>query len=261
MSASRLEQFNACPFRHFVTYGLRAAERPESRERPADLGAFYHEALCAVFRRAQAEGLSPRSLTPAQQQSLLDAVLPEVIAAHHDGVLLGNERLRAVLFLLVETLRRSVAAIVAQLAAGGFDIAGTEVRFGEGCAFPPIELVTAGGRRALLYGVIDRVDRAGDACRVVDYKTGGRALDFAAIADGLTLQLPLYLSAVVRSGARGAGMYYMPVRVPPVPDGSEAEEALAAAFRLRGLTLSDARVVELTDAGLGADRVLSLIHI
>lgn len=184
MSASRLEQFNACPFRHFVTYGLRAAERPESRERPADLGAFYHEALCAVFRRAQAEGLSPRSLTPAQQQSLLDAVLPEVIAAHHDGVLLGNERLRAVLFLLVETLRRSVAAIVAQLAAGGFDIAGTEVRFGEGCAFPPIELVTAGGRRALLYGVIDRVDRAGDACRVVDYKTGGRALDFAAIADG-----------------------------------------------------------------------------
>lgn len=255
MSASRLEQFNACPFRHFVTYGLRAAERPESRERPADLGAFYHEALCAVFRRAQAEGLSPRSLTPAQQQSLLDAVLPEVIAAHHDGVLLGNERLRAVLFLLVETLRRSVAAIVAQLAAGGFDIAGTEVRFGEGCAFPPIELVTAGGRRALLYGVIDRVDRAGDACRVVDYKTGGRALDFAAIADGLTLQLPLYLSAVVRSGARGAGMYYMPVRVPPVPDGSEAEEALAAAFRLRGLTLSDARVVELTDAALGADRV------
>ena len=46
----------------------------------------------------------------------------------------------------------------------------------------------------------------------------------------------------------------MPVRVPPVPDGSEAEEALAAAFRLRGLTLSDARVVELTDAALGADR-------
>lgn len=253
MSASRLEQFNACPFRHFITYGLRAEERPEYRERPADLGAFYHEALNAVFRRAADEGLSARALTPAQQQALLDDVLPEVIAAHNNGVLLGSDRLRSVLFLLVETLRRSVAAIVRQLAAGAFDLDGTEVRFGEGCAFPPIELTTRDGRRALLHGVIDRVDRAEDVRRVIDYKTGGRALDFAAIADGLTLQLPLYLSAVIQAGGCGGGMYYMPVRVPPVADGEDEAAALAAAFRLRGLTLSQPRVIELTDAALAGE--------
>ena len=253
MSASRLEQFNACPFRHFVSYGLRAEERPEYRERAADLGTFYHDALNAFFRRAAAEGLSVRTLTEAQQQTLLDEVLPEVIAAHNNGVLLGSERLRAVLFLMVETLRQSVAAIVRQLAAGTFEPAGTEVRFGEGCAFPAIELVAGDGSRALLHGVIDRVDRAGDVTRVIDYKTGGRALDFAAIADGLALQLPLYLSAVVQSGATGGGMYYMPVRVPPIRDGEDPDEALSAAFRLRGLTLSEPRVIEQTDTALAAD--------
>ena len=49
---------------------------------------------------------------------------------HNDGVLAGSERLRQTLFLMVETLRQSIAAIVRQLAAGGFEPAGTEVRFG-----------------------------------------------------------------------------------------------------------------------------------
>ena len=248
MSASRLEQFNRCPFAHFVRYGLRAGERPEYRERAADLGSFYHEALRAFFRAAEEEGLAVGALTDGQQRLLLERVLPEVLAAHNDGVLVGDERLRATLFLLVETLRHSVAAIVRQLAAGAFEPAGAEVRFGEGCAFPPIELEAADGTRALLYGVIDRIDRAGDVVRVVDYKTGGRALDFAAILDGLELQLPLYLLAATGGGGTAGGMYYMPIRVPPVQDGRDVEAALAEAFRLRGLTLSEPRVLALSDA-------------
>lgn len=263
MSASRLEQFNACPFRHFAAYGLRAGERPEYRERAADLGTFYHDALNLFFRRAKEQGLSVRALTDEQQQTLLDEILPELIAAHNDGVLAGSERLRQTLFLMVETLRQSIAAIVRQLAAGGFEPAGTEVRFGEGCAFPPILIETPSGAQALLHGVIDRVDRAGsDVCRVVDYKTGGRNLEFDAIAAGLTLQLPLYLAAVLgaQETAVPAGMYYMPLRVPPVKDGEDVEAALIESFRLRGLTLSDPRVIELTDRTLATGRGSSVVH-
>ena len=263
MSASRLEQFNACPFRHFVTYGLRAGERPEYREKAADLGTFYHDALNLFFRRAKEQDLSARMLTAEQQQTLLDEILPELIAAHNDGVLAGSERLRQTLFLMVETLRQSIAAIIRQLAAGGFEPVGTEVRFGEGCAFPPILIETPSGARALLHGVIDRLDCAdGGVCRVVDYKTGGRSLEFDAIAAGLTLQLPLYLAAVLgfKETATPAGMYYMPLRVPPVKDGEDVETALIESFRLRGLTLSEPRVIELTDRALCAGRSSAVVQ-
>ena len=62
-----------------MTYGLRAGERPEYREKAADLGTFYHDALNLFFRRAKEQDLSARMLTAEQQQTLLDEILPELI--------------------------------------------------------------------------------------------------------------------------------------------------------------------------------------
>ena len=50
-SATRLETFNACPFKHFVRYGLRIEPPREYRERRADEGAFCHEALARFTER------------------------------------------------------------------------------------------------------------------------------------------------------------------------------------------------------------------
>ena len=44
MSASRVEQFNRCPFAHYLKYGIKAKERPESKEEAADAGTFLHDA-------------------------------------------------------------------------------------------------------------------------------------------------------------------------------------------------------------------------
>ena len=87
---------------------------------------------------------------------------------------------------------------------------------------------------------------------MIDYKLGGRDFDFAGILEGLTLQLPLYLMAASQGERTPAGMYYMPLTVPAVDDAESVAEAARAAFRLNGLTLSDASVV------LAGDRALAI---
>ena len=252
MSASRLESFNNCPFQHFVRYGLRAAETREFTERAADLGAFYHAALDAFVRAVNEKKLNWKLLEDKDALIILDSVLDEVIEQHHDGILRENERMQATLFLLVETLQQSVLAIVSQIRAGSFAPVSTEVRFGHDAPFPPIRLSLADGSCALIGGVIDRVDQATvggrELKRIVDYKTSGRDFDFAGVLQGLTLQLPLYLLAAAGQAENRAGLYYMPISQPVVSDAEEdIEGAVNDAFRLKGLTLSDAAVIRASD--------------
>ena len=275
MSASRLEQFSACPFKHFVRYGLSAEERREFTEKPTDLGTFYHAALETFVRQVLADGGHWRALTDADTDASMDALLPEVIAAHNNGVFLHHERLRATLFLLIESVKTSARAIVHQVQSGAFTPLGAEVRFGEGQAFPPLRLRLSDGVEAELGGVIDRVDALGGAAdpnnaqeaaqarpngalRVVDYKLSDREFDFAGVLSGLTLQLPLYLAVVTQGERSPAGMYYMPLKAPVVDEQESEERAIREAFLLRGLTVSDPVIVRASDSGAecGAPAVL-----
>jgi ATP-dependent helicase/nuclease subunit B len=252
MSASRLESFNNCPFQHFIRYGLGAQEVRDYTERAIDLGAFYHAALEAFVNAVNSKRLEWKRLTDETVLLMIDEVLPGVIAGHNFGILTENERLKATLFLLIETVRQSALAIAGQIRAGSFTPALTEAHFGPGQPFPAIRLVLEDGSEALVNGKIDRIDRANTQgrvlSRVIDYKTGGRDFDFTGVLEGLTLQLPLYVLAASGNAEVRAGMYYMPVSQPAVSDAEEdIEGAVADAFRLRGLTLSDAAVIRASD--------------
>lgn len=258
MSASRLESFNNCPFQHFIRYGLCAEETREFTERAADLGAFYHAALEAFVHAVNERGFDWRAISNEEALVLLDALLPEVIANHNYGILAENERMRATVFLLVEVVRQSALAILNQIRAGSFTPRLTEVRFGAGAPFPPIRLALSDGREALIGGVIDRVDAATvngtTMTRIIDYKTGGRDFDFAGVLNGLTLQLPLYLLAAAERADTRAGLYYMPILQPVVSDTEEEiESAVRDAFRLKGLTLSNAAVLRASDRAMNGD--------
>ena len=57
-------------------------------------------------------------------------------------------------------------------------------------------------------GVIDRIDRAGDLARVIDYKTGEVKISLTELYAGKQLQLPIYLLALKD---RIVGAFYVPV--------------------------------------------------
>ena len=256
--ATRLEAYNTCPFRHFVQYGLRAQPRREYKERRADEGAFCHQALDGFLQAIRDE--DPAALDEVRVDALLDGILPPLLAAHNGGVLMDTARGRAKAARLVRAVRATAQAMVAQLKDSGFRPGESEVAFGEGCPYPPLLLRLENGAVYQLSGRIDRVDTAqvdGAAYyRVVDYKQGGQAFDYAQLYHGLRLQLPLYVAALeaAESLAAPAGMYYMPVGDPALPEEeAPLTERLQAAFRLQGLTLSDPVLEAAGMLGPGAD--------
>lgn len=261
-SATRLETFNACPFKHFAAYGLRIEAPKEYRERRVDEGVFCHEALAEFTERLIALQLPAAEITPDKVDELLAEILPPLIAEHNNGVLLDTARMRALSARLVRRIKQTAHAIVRQLAAGRFEAAGCEVEFGHGKAFPPIELTLSNGARCLLTGKIDRLDSFTDGegrrfLRVIDYKTGTSRFDFTDLYYGLKLQLPLYLAAATAADdavrrAEPAGFYYLPVKTPVLDEELSGEallEAVQKTFRLSGISLQEARLIE---AGGGA---------
>jgi len=245
MSASRLEQFNRCPFAHYLKYGLKAKERPESREEAADAGTFLHDALDAFLKLVKEKGLSWVALTDEDADALVDQIMPPLIATHNDGIFVRDVRLREALFLRIESVKKCARSIVKQMQAGSYRPYETELAFGPESPFPPLVLHSDDGRTVNLYGRIDRVDKSpAGFYRVIDYKMGDRKFEPAKIAAGLSLQLPLYLAAVAGLEGEIGGMYYMPLSLPAAREGEEKRHVL------RGVTAGSEAALSALEGGL-----------
>lgn len=258
-SATRLETFNACPFKHYARYGLRIEPRKEYRERRADEGAFCHEALELFTRELVEDKINLTTMIPEQINSLLDRILPELIATHNNGILMETARMRARCARLIRRVRATAHAMVRQMALGGFRSEGSEIAFGKNGTLPPIEMELNDGTRYQISGKIDRLDSYTDEngtryLRVVDYKTGNTDFRYEELYHGLKLQLPLYINAVLAAdrAAKAAGMYYLPVKEPSVPEKKDMgnkealERELYKELRLSGITLADANIIEVS---------------
>ncbi len=252
MSASRLEQFNRCPFAHYVKYGLKAKERPESKEEAADAGTFLHDALDGFLKLVKERNLNWATLTDADADGLVDEVMPNLVAAHNDGIFLRDVRLREALFLRIESVKKCARSIVKQIQAGSYLPYETELGFGPDCPFPPLLLKIGDGRTVKLYGRIDRVDKSQDGFyRVIDYKMGDRKFEPAKIEAGLSLQLPLYLAAVQGLEGQMGGMYYMPLSLPAAKEGETRRHVL------RGVTAGSEEAVAALERHLdGASEIV-----
>ncbi len=258
ISVSRLEAFAACPYKHFVAYGLRPAPKKEWRVDSAAAGSFYHSALEKFIERLQ---LIPG--WPGCLREQVDHLVEEVSAGLFDtqfGEMAADlPRVQALREKYLRVLKRVAWAFTISARQCAFKVMGSEIKFGfpEEGSLPPVALDLPNGDKVLLRGVIDRVDRyegdEGVYFRVVDYKSGARELEPEQIYYGTQLQLLLYLAAAEggADGAEPAGAYYMRLTDAPVPDpGDQAalEKALARKCALNGITLRDVRVVRLMDS-------------
>lgn len=256
-SASRLEDFNKCPFLHFARYGLCAQPRKERTMRATDKGTFRHAVLEAYVRYIMDNDIDWRDIDDERTFAILREIVPPIMTAEGSGVLYDTARQRAELVGMIESIKITCCVLTRQIAAGSFRPAGCEVSFGrKESPFPPLVIETPSGASFRISGVIDRIDSfesaRGDALsRIIDYKSGGKDFKFGHLAAGLQLQLPLYAAAV--EAARTVGMFYMPVMdvSPTTLEEGDAErlltEELIREFRLNGICLRDEEVVAATD--------------
>ena len=73
--ATRLEQYSACAFAHFLRYGLQVTERQEYEFRALDLGNVMHQTLELFSRKLRSEHLSWRELKKEDRERLMEELL------------------------------------------------------------------------------------------------------------------------------------------------------------------------------------------
>ena len=204
-TVSQLETFAACPFRHFLHFGLKLREREAQQVTAQDLGRLYHDLLERGLRdvmRRRAQGESAVRLEQAIAQ-----LVEQAAGRIHDELLLGGARNRYLLERTRKTLDLAAKAQREMARRGLFRPTHVGVTFGRGGAMPALQLTTPGGAQLLLHGKIDRVDRAegSEDVAVIDYRTGPSRLAVGMVLHGLSLQLLSALLVLENVGQRLAG--------------------------------------------------------
>lgn len=261
MSVSRLEDYAACPFRHYVTYGLQPEERKDWAVTPIETGNFFHDSL-QRFAKIAAENPRYPHVAPDEVETMAQTASAPLLGELKNGPMGDGPRSLAALSQAERIVMRACTAVTDHLAAGEFRMDRAEARFGYPGAdsFPPVALSLPDGTEITLHGRIDRIDRYdapdGTYRRVVDYKSGQyAALDAAELWHGAQLQLMLYLDAVTRNtgDAKPAGAFYFHLFDPMPKIDSDQPDAVNAdiqkQLQMSGIALADPGVLGAMDGG------------
>ena len=239
-SISRLERFAACPYQHFIDYGLRPVRQESYDFDSAAAGSFFHEALDRYMKTAGSEDNWPE-IPDERVDGIMDGICAKLTKEWEGGPLRedamgiwqGEEYLRRVHY---------AARVLTRFAANSdFRTIATEQSFGQG-AMPPLTLRLADGSRTEIKGIIDRIDTyengEGIWLRIVDNKSAFKKPEPSKMADGEQLQLMIYLKAAAQAypGSRPAGAMFFPIQDPEIPAEDETPGA-AEAERLKKMRM------------------------
>ena len=256
LSVSRLEQFAACPYRHFIDYGLRPVKQEKYEFESNDAGTFFHAALERYMDRAGADAAWP-DFTPEQVDGYMDAVCAELTGEWNDSPLRGDAVGEWTGEGYLRRVRRAAQVLTRFAANSDFRTIALEQTFGDADGLPPIVMPLADGSKAAIRGKIDRIDTwengEGVWLRIVDNKSREKKPDQELMKSGQQLQLMIYLKAAAESRpeAHLAGAMYFPVIDPEVDTDTDDPDEIARKrlnpVRMKGLVTADQDVLRAMD--------------
>ena len=251
-SPSGIEDFYKCPFWYFCRRCLKLYVPEQNSFSYANAGNFAHYCLEQILKKysvQQFAALSQDELL-AEIRSLSDVFSVQNFseAVRRDGRFQLNYRMSGM--GLLQVLRH----MQDEMRDGKFVPVGFEVEVSDTSVHAAVPPLTLRNGEIRCVGKIDRVDHCqdGDAgyLRVVDYKTGNRAFEPEKLAQGLDMQMLIYLFALEQSGlypnAVSGGVLYSPSGQPDQGHYSEREKNAAPEdilneyYRMKGLLLDTA---------------------
>ncbi len=231
-SVSRLEKYAACAYAHFLQYGLRLRERGEYSFEAADMGNLFHGVLEGFSERLKEYGYTWFDFPKEEGRKLVAETLTACAASYGETILYSNARNRHLLARMERILNRTVDTLQTQLRKGQFLPEAFEISFDVLENLDSLNIALSEKEKLRLRGRIDRVD-IGETdervyVKVIDYKSGDKRFDLAALYYGLQLQLVVYMNAAVElvqkkypgKEAVPAAMLYYRV-ADPVVEGEE----------------------------------------
>lgn len=263
-SVTRLEQYAACAYAHFLKYGLELSERRRYELAAADIGNLFHDSIDLCFRKVKEEGKDWRSLSDKEREQLVHVCVEQITSEYGNTILNSSSRNEYLARRVEAITQRTVWALQQQILRGDFTPAGFEVSFSAADNLKAMEIALSEDETLCLRGRIDRLDLCEDGDRVyvkiIDYKSGSTSFDLLALYYGLQMQLVVYMDAVLEMTKRAypgreiapAGIFYYNIANPFVDkEGQQDQESvdgeILRKLRMNGLINSELDAVRHLD--------------
>ncbi|MBO5335884.1 MAG: helicase-exonuclease AddAB subunit AddB [Lachnospiraceae bacterium] len=263
-SVTRLETYAACAYHHFLQYGLHLKEREEFGFETVDMGNVYHAVLESFAGKLTEKGYTWFDFPEDFAGESVKEALETYAATYGDTVLYSSARNEYAITRMGRILTRTVLTLQNQLKKGTFQPDHYELSFRFADNLESVNVALSQQEKMHLQGRIDRIDVAEDEDRVyvkvIDYKSGNKQFDLAALYYGLQLQLVVYMNAAMELEAKkhpdkevvpAALLYYHiedpTVETPVELTEEELNQQILGKLRMNGVVNSEPDIVERLD--------------
>ncbi len=263
-SVSRLERYAACAYAHFLQYGLNLKEREVFRLENTDLGNIYHEVLEVFSHRLKEHGYTWLDFPKEEGEQLLWEALENCSMQYGETILYSSARYQYMIERMYRILKRTIWALKEQLKSGKFQPEAFEMSFSRVENLDAVNITLSEEEKMKLRGRIDRLDTCEDEdhiyVKVIDYKSGNKKFDLAAVYYGLQLQLIVYMNVAAEMMKKShpdkevvpAALLYYHVNDPMIKSEEElspeqVNDQLLKELRMNGLVNDSEEVIGLLD--------------
>ena len=264
-SVSRLEKFASCAYAHFLKYGIELSERDKYSFESVDIGNIFHAVLESFGDKLTEEGYTWFDFPKETGERLVGECLQSYADAYGENVLYSTERNKYMINRMHRILNRTVDTLQYQLKQGAFTPESFELSFSMTSDLEAVNISLSEEEKMRLIGRIDRIDtcQKNDKLyvKVIDYKSGNKKFDLAALYYGLQLQLVVYMNAALESQKKQnpdkdvvpAAMLYYHVNDPMTetekgkPDPYEIQKAILDELKMTGIVSDDEETILLLD--------------
>ena len=263
-SVSRLERYAACAYAHFLQYGLNLKEREVFQLENADLGNIYHEVLEVFSHRLKEHGYTWLDFPKEEGEQLLWEALENCAMQYGETILYSSARYQYMIERMYRILKRTIWALKEQLKSGKFQPKAFEMSFSRVENLDAVNITLSEEEKMKLRGRIDRLDTCEDEdhiyVKVIDYKSGNKKFDLAAVYYGLQLQLIVYMNVAAEMMKKShpdkevvpAALLYYHVNDPMIKSEEElspeqVNDQLLKELRMNGLVNDSEEVIGLLD--------------
>ena len=268
-SVTRLETYAACAYHHFLQYGLSLKEREEFGFESVDMGNIFHAVLETFAERLAGSEYTWFDFPKEFGEQKVREALEQYAAQYGETILYSSARNEYAITRMGRVLTRTVLTLQEQLKKGEFTPDAYEMSFHYADHLDSINVALSAEEKMRLRGRIDRIDTAEDEdhvyVKVIDYKSGNRQFDLAALYYGLQLQLVVYMNAAMELEARkhpdkeivpAALLYYHiddpTVETPTELSEEELNEQILEKLRMKGVVNGEEGIVEKLDKYMGS---------
>ena len=174
-SVTRLEQFAACAYAHFLKYGLELMERQEYQLEAVDMGNLFHQSLDQCFEVIHENGMDWSNITEEERKELVKKCVDQVTSQYGNTIMSSSARNTYLAKRVERITDRTIWALAEQVKKGDFVPSGFEVSFSAIDNLKAMKIRLSEDEELLLKGRIDRLDLCEDEkhvyVKIIDYKS------------------------------------------------------------------------------------------